>query len=334
MCIEHATKCQKDVCPNEPKCIGRALCHRQAEQRRLASSILMPGPALFGAPRARRATKTSLDCDETGTFKPLQCADDFSECWCVDDRGIEIPNSRKVTKEGERPECHYNRTKGVHGSFKLTHSLENVEPHMNNIKKLAHQHLSNWLHMEEEYVTIVEITPSQTNIIQVHFEVMWDEETDMATAIYHVQYLMLKGHCQINYQGGTLIPDPKSMDVHHHYEPKLPNESGWTGEHYPTHGDGFMGFVHSHQTGIIAAVFGATMLILLVAIVSFARRRRLSSHFNHRRMDTYRENLAFSNQLYGKQNLMPDDIKEPLSQVDVVPAAEDKKPEEMAPSVA
>ena len=46
------------------------------------------------------------------------------------------------------------------------------------------------------------------------------------------------------------------------------------------------------------------------------------------------QNLAFSNQLYGKQNLMPDDIKEPLSQVEVVPAAEDKKPEEMAPSVA
>lgn len=50
-------------------------------------------------------------------------------------------------------------------------------------------------------------------------------------------------------------------------------------------------------------------------------------------MDTYRDNLAFSNQLYGKQNLMPDDIKEPLSQVEVVPTDE-KKPVETGDSVA
>ena len=70
---------------------------------------------------------------------------------------------------------------------------------------LTHQHLSNWLHMDEEFVTIVEVTSRDTNIIQIHFEVMWDEETDMASAIYHVQYLMVKGRCQINYQVGRPI---------------------------------------------------------------------------------------------------------------------------------
>ena len=80
---------------------GKPLCHRQTELR----SILMPGPALFGAPRARRATPTTLLCDENGAFKPLQCTKDTAECWCVDDRGMEIPKTRKVTKEGDQPEC-------------------------------------------------------------------------------------------------------------------------------------------------------------------------------------------------------------------------------------
>ena len=43
------------------------------------------------------------------------------------------------------------------------------------------------------------------------------------------------------------------------------------------------------------------------------------------------QNLAFSNQLYGKQNLGSEDIKEPLSKVEVQPPSADGPPQDVAP---
>ena len=37
-------------------------------------------------------------CTSDGEFEPVQCHQTSGECWCVDDRGIEIPGTRGSTK--------------------------------------------------------------------------------------------------------------------------------------------------------------------------------------------------------------------------------------------
>ncbi len=40
-------------------------------------------------------------CRMDGGFEPVQCHHMSGECWCVDDRGIEVPGSRGQHK----PDC-------------------------------------------------------------------------------------------------------------------------------------------------------------------------------------------------------------------------------------
>ncbi|VDM71546.1 unnamed protein product [Strongylus vulgaris] len=42
-------------------------------------------------------------CTAQGAFEKIQCEPDGRQCFCVDARGIEIPNSR--TRNGQKPDC-------------------------------------------------------------------------------------------------------------------------------------------------------------------------------------------------------------------------------------
>ncbi|XP_038634628.1 uncharacterized protein nid2a isoform X4 [Scyliorhinus canicula] len=44
------------------------------------------------------------ECDEDGNFRPLQCHDSTGHCWCVDERGQEIPGTRTSPGTGQ-PQC-------------------------------------------------------------------------------------------------------------------------------------------------------------------------------------------------------------------------------------
>ncbi|XP_072345860.1 uncharacterized protein nid2a isoform X9 [Scyliorhinus torazame] len=44
------------------------------------------------------------ECDEDGNFRPLQCHGSTGYCWCVDERGQEIPGTRTPTVTGQ-PQC-------------------------------------------------------------------------------------------------------------------------------------------------------------------------------------------------------------------------------------
>lgn len=40
-------------------------------------------------------------CTHEGDFEPVQCHQTSGECWCVDDRGMELPETRGTTSCGE-----------------------------------------------------------------------------------------------------------------------------------------------------------------------------------------------------------------------------------------
>lgn len=58
---------------------------RQSEGQRLVEGAFIP------------------ECTEDGQFRPLQCEPSGGECFCVDERGIELKYSR--TAGGQKPDC-------------------------------------------------------------------------------------------------------------------------------------------------------------------------------------------------------------------------------------
>ena len=48
----------------------------------------------------------SVDCNEDGTFNPVQCSTDRKQCWCVDDTGREVESTRQnVYSDVDMPNC-------------------------------------------------------------------------------------------------------------------------------------------------------------------------------------------------------------------------------------
>ncbi|XP_043553579.1 uncharacterized protein nid2a isoform X4 [Chiloscyllium plagiosum] len=73
----------------------KTVCEQQRE--RLQAELNLRGsPALVGA--------YIPECDEEGNFKPLQCHGSTGHCWCVDERGQEIPGTRTPPGTGQ-PQC-------------------------------------------------------------------------------------------------------------------------------------------------------------------------------------------------------------------------------------
>jgi len=49
---------------------------------------------------------SKVECEADGSYKPLQCADDQSRCWCVDGLGHEILATRTSMYYGKpKPTC-------------------------------------------------------------------------------------------------------------------------------------------------------------------------------------------------------------------------------------
>ncbi|XP_041839000.1 nidogen-1-like [Melanotaenia boesemani] len=77
----------------------RTPCELQREKAQAASSS---GSGLFSFFRPR-PTPYTPQCDQHGAFEPTQCHTSIGQCWCVDAKGLEIPNTR--TGPGSTPLC-------------------------------------------------------------------------------------------------------------------------------------------------------------------------------------------------------------------------------------
>jgi len=68
-------------------CAVKTLCENERDQ-----------PVVLGS--------SVVDCEDDGTFKPLQCNTRQSECWCVDGLGNEVNGTRtSVYIDQHKPNC-------------------------------------------------------------------------------------------------------------------------------------------------------------------------------------------------------------------------------------
>lgn len=73
---------------------GRGLCLYSNDNKKLVSDLREP------------TDNMSTDCNEDGTFNPVQCNDARNQCWCIDDTGREIEKTRvPVYSDDDLPTC-------------------------------------------------------------------------------------------------------------------------------------------------------------------------------------------------------------------------------------
>jgi hypothetical protein len=323
-CRAKETECDALQCPKVPNCGLKSLCHRRRDEHEHRRPDGEPHPegAHPGGERPRPAegmmgglgmhmagmrrvvrsitrlmnAPSMPECDGHGDFTPRQCHHLKKECWCVDDRGLEVDGSRKQwANDEEKPGCVKNQTKSVHGKFQMNHDIENVQDHIDNLEQATQKQMGQWLYIEKEYIIQVEINPAtnEVNILEVEFVIVTDEngEVDLATAMYHLHTQVIHQACHVEYQGHTLTPKPETVQVQHHFEPQLPSNGGLKYRE---------DFYDEHKTALLAGLLGCVFLLLILMVLIKLVIAKKRSDFRHKRMQTYKENLAFSNEIYGQ----------------------------------
>jgi len=289
-------------------CKARPLCHRVHDIFVKKQEPLMAEPT----------------CRSNGEFEPMQCHQKSGECWCVDDRGIEIANSRKSTKA--ETTCKPHRCHHAHVGFDLRHSIDSLDEQMAALQRQMEVQLSSIMTIERTFIDKVVITRQGVDIIHTEFDVIRHPlapgqtftEVDVATTVYHLNNRIQNGDVVIIFGTNELAPVPESWKATHHYdgrvveEPEVPKDGPLC--EYP---NGFSGWYRStyrrHRITFTVGLFGT--IIFMTCIIAMAmvmlRKKRVIRKTKEKQMRTYKENLAFSNQLYDKMVLPTnDDVEE------------------------
>jgi len=277
------------------------------------------GPkSLFGTDEASKGLDFSSvfpQCNEHGDFLPLQCDVDSGICWCVDDRGIIMDNTvTDMNKAEKKPLCSYNRTTAIHGHMKIEHDIEDIEPHLPVIKKVAHAQLSEWLVIGKEFISITEMRscPSEIHAFTLSFSVFADDkgQNDLAAASFNLEKAAHHNDLAIPYHGHTLKPKAESFHVHHQFEPLLPERA------IRTHSSEFN--FNQRWMVILAGLLGITffLLVLLVLLkMMLTKRSRMRSYTVKEPMHTYKENLKFAQKFFNKSDDKEDKLG-PLTELE------------------
>jgi len=244
-----------------------------------------------------------LECDDRGNFKPRQCCPMSGDCWCVNDLGDEIEGTRR---NGKKIECPYNRTQAVKGHFHLSHNItEDIDKHTENLKPILVTHLGKWMMIEEKYIREVVITPYGEDIetLRVDFVISgeFEDDIDLASSVHHMHLKVMSEETLIQYQSFALIPVPTSLETHHHFEAEpmaFPIDESEIS----------VGGYNMHKTTIVI-VLGLTLFaaIMVVILVQVTKKRKV---VKLQRRDNYQQNLAFTNEVYGKLAFLDDLAKE------------------------
>jgi len=270
-------------------------------------------------------------CTADGRFTPLQCHIPDRKCWCVNDRGAHLEGTTKtsIQSKSDLPECAEHITHKIEGMFLLQHQLDDVEPHLINIGSVVHDHLAEWLKIDHAQILIKQVTVTGGGLLEVHFELHRSEENALHSAQLLVSWHMGNKDCRLPYQDTELIPVPKSLKMEHHTyvddgegnEAELPNY-GLLMRGMKKHGlskveSDFMSFYRENKIAVIVggvAVFLFLVFLLAVCITVCKRARGNNNLFKHKRLSekskTYKENLAFANDMYGKQSMKAEEKEE------------------------
>jgi len=261
----------------------------------------MSGPGSFHFQHFMRDAHVP-SCTEEGDFDPTQCNHVTGECWCVDDRGVEVFETRRNVRADQRAlDCPHNRTTSLHGNFSINHDIDNIHSHIDNIRELAHQALSEWLVVEREYITIIQISPrvNEIRILEVMFVVRTDENAphDLAASSLHLQMACHQHQLQLHYQGHVMQPNEASLHINHHFTSVQPPMVYREANHH---------FFHHHRAALIACFLGVLFLLAIIAVLAkmmLMKRKSGVAHIERQMSNTeedlqpkmrYKKNLAFN----------------------------------------
>lgn len=264
-------------------------------------------------------------CTEDGKFRPLQCHAAKQNCWCVNNRGFKVPDSvTKVKSKTDVPKCIEHITKMIEGSFVINHEFDDVEPHLTNIANLVHDHLAEWMNIDAAQIVIKQVSPIEGGKqVMVHFTLHRTDENELHSAELMLNWHLGKVHSTVPYADTFLTPDQKSLTMEHMVELldqedevvlRVPEDDRRKHHHHGHHGDDddkvhqFVEMYEDHKVAVICGGVGILVFIILfiAVIVTLCKRGTVTSNqFKHKRMSDkskkYKENLAFANDMYGKQ---------------------------------
>jgi hypothetical protein len=256
-------------------------------------------------------------CEHDGTFKPRQCHD--KHCWCVHENGTEIEGTRKpllvraesAEEDDNQRHCEKNKTIGARIQFHMRHNLDNVDKHMEQIKKLVHEHMARWMTIEREAIIQVNVRTHEVHIIQIEVVVMHTGHFDLSSALMHFHEHFEKQNLNVEVEPGKkLEPVPRTVNIDRQFEHRGVT-SCW---------GRFKSFYHHYPVAVISGVVAAGLLLILTfmatIMVCCCKTNRGRQRYE---VKNYDKNLSFANQLYNYPEVVTGDEKAIL---------EDKKEEE------
>jgi len=252
-------------------------------------------------------------CGDDGKFKPLQCHLPDQACWCVNDRGHPVPGSKqKIQSKADIPKCFEHVTQRIEGQFLMQHQLGDVENHLTKIGSVLQDHLATWMKLDHAQINIRQVSQTRGGLLEVHFELARTDESEL-----HSAELMLSWHfghkdCRVPYMGSDLIPVHKSLKMKHHTSAVDENGVFHDINEEPTDRNWFVEKYRHNKVAVIAGCVSSALFVIFViaVVVTVLKRGKVTgNHFKHRRMSekskTYKENLAFANDLYAVQQQKP-----------------------------
>jgi len=270
--------------------------------------------------KIHRQMMFSPECEpDSGLFKPRQCHGMLRQCWCVDDRGEEMDDTRHLMNDLKSVMCEHNLTQSAYVSFNMMPDIGSMLSEMEDdmideLKGTVQSQLTEWLRLGEEYIDSMDLRLGESNeMVIVEFIIQRpdpEDLTDLASSLYHLRYHIHRPDCSLEYHGHRLQPDPASVTIHHSYgnqpaipQPRLPTNGGLKdGRDHGRWGR----FCHTHPKATVAGLIAGTILIVgLIVLLALSFKKKKGSYLAKR--ETYKQNLAFANDLYDVNKMTEDE---------------------------
>lgn len=284
-CTARWDDCFHVPCPKVAVCTWRGLCLYSNDNKKLISDLREP------------TDNMSTDCNEDGTFNPVQCNGARNQCWCIDDTGREIEKTHvPVYADDDLPTCPFNKTVSIQMTFVLE-SEENIDVKMPAFKTTVHEHVSRWLLIEKHYINELEVWQEPDAVIVVSYVVVHDGKTDLPSAASHLRRQMQRGQCNIDFHGNKLTPRSDSLDMQHTFEPIAPPRISNPGllQSGPYEKCFLKRWYRYHPTTFLVGAIGGFVILTFVSVVIVSvlmKRRYRMVQFRHKRMNNYQKSLS------------------------------------------
>jgi len=222
--------CQKRILNfrEMPVCVPKPICQTTAEtyglSRRTGRAAAQGGEAAQGG-----GVGGVVDCAPNGEFRPLQCNYRLGDCWCVDDRGVEVDGTRNaIFTDEHKPSCVRNVTVALTINMLLVptrgeeldgDSLPDDKDIVKALPKLS-ESIGSWLVMDKQYVTVIRassVVKDGVHGVLVMALVRHDGSNDLPSAVTYMTGSMFLGHCTLAVAGQTLTADPHTLQVNHKF---------------------------------------------------------------------------------------------------------------------